>query len=419
MKTATARISLVLWKSKTLKDGTSPIMLAVRFNGQKLVSTHFSCLERHWDSRNECLKRTFPNHAAINAILNDIKTKAVAAKLNFESKGIIYTPSMIADSLKEEQVKANELEYRTVMERLSKDTRLKYATVISHQTAFNSISNFIGKTDFLVTELTDDIIINWSRDVFSRSGKTGTVLTYLAKIAAVVHHANDCGLCNINLNRSLNWVRNNYKKTVVHKSLDEMQIMMLRQYYLTMDKTNINKFCSAPFALGFYLLGFQMFGLAPIDIALLKTSNIEEVDVSGVIFFKISTRRSKTNVPVEVLLMKEHDNSHLLHVMLESASERNGLVFPILEGCTTDKEIRNRMVTYSNKASKHLKKIAEKLGIPRFTSYSYRHTFASLALKRNMPIDLIASGMGRDVANIGVYLKNLNTTEEKVKLAMF
>lgn len=65
MRVSLARIRLYLKTSKKLADGSSPIMLICSFNGKKEISTHYSCVPKYWDKRNECVKKSYPNAVSI------------------------------------------------------------------------------------------------------------------------------------------------------------------------------------------------------------------------------------------------------------------------------------------------------------------------------------------------------------------
>ena len=69
MKVSIAVIKLILRTNKVLADGTHPIMLRVSFNGMKERATGYSCDIRHWDKRNECVKKGYPNFVLVNAEL--------------------------------------------------------------------------------------------------------------------------------------------------------------------------------------------------------------------------------------------------------------------------------------------------------------------------------------------------------------
>ena len=95
MKVSIARIRLYLKEGKTLADGTNPIMLMCSFNGRKEISTHYSCVPKYWDKRNECVKKNYPNWVMINHAINQLKNEAIERRNEYERLGEVYTPQMI------------------------------------------------------------------------------------------------------------------------------------------------------------------------------------------------------------------------------------------------------------------------------------------------------------------------------------
>ena len=66
MKTTIATINLYLRTAKQLADGTYAIYLRCNFHGMYEVPTHYSVLEKHWDKKNQIVKKGCPNYAMIN-----------------------------------------------------------------------------------------------------------------------------------------------------------------------------------------------------------------------------------------------------------------------------------------------------------------------------------------------------------------
>ena len=109
MKTNSAVVKLYLRVSKKLSDGASPIMLKVSWKGAKELSTGFSCTIKHWDSKRECVKKGYPNYAAINAAIMKKKIDVIARRDAFELANVAYTPSMLLADEKVEVVKPSSL----------------------------------------------------------------------------------------------------------------------------------------------------------------------------------------------------------------------------------------------------------------------------------------------------------------------
>lgn len=410
MKIQSARISLTLWTSKVLADGTSPIMLAIRFNGQSLLSSHFSCKPKDWNAKDECLKRTYPNYAAVNKILQDMKNQAIAAKLQFETNGTPYTAKMIVAAMKPKDLSAKSLKYEDIMKQLIEDRNLKYTTSKLYYTVFNSLSEFMCRADFIVTELTDELVIKYAEWLQSQNHTSNSILAYFGRIISVVHFANEKEISDHYPKQGFSWVSKNFKKEIHHKALSEESLEKLRYYYLTMDKVDPFKRKSKTFALSFYLGLYSMFGLAPIDGARLKIDQFEDTVVNGQNCWKVTTKRSKTNVPVSIIVKKDSFSATVLMPYITTADERDGYIFPILGGYhyTSEKQEQNLISRIQWDINNNLKEIASEIGLQPFTLYSLRHSFATHSIAKGANLGLLANALGRSVSGIGVYISNLS-----------
>lgn len=423
MKVQTARIKIVLWTSKVLSDGTSPILLQVSFYGTTRMSTHFSCKPKDWNEKDECLKKSFPNYLCINKMLQDTKNKAIAAKLNFETSGIPYTSKMIIEAMKPKETNVNKLNFLTVMEQLFDERHLRSATIGMYQSVFNILSNFIGKKDFIITEITNDVLINFAKSVNESTHCSNTVLAYISKVISVINFANDNELTDFFPKKGNEWVNSNFKKTVHHKALNEEDFYKITNYYCSIDKSRIMARTSKEFAVAFYLGCYSMFGIAPVDGAKLKLNCFESVTLKGIECWKINTVRSKTNQPLNIIVMKESFGGRLLNTFIETANERDGYIFPILQDNEMAKEYKTekqvtRIINYTEGiVNGHLKDVAREIGIPEFTLYSMRHSFASHKIKEGASVSVIANALGRSVSGIGCYIAALEKDEDFLKIA--
>ena len=99
MKTTIATINLYLRTAKQLADGTYAIYLRCNFHGMYEVPTHYSVLEKHWDKKNQIVKKGCPNYAMINIEIQKLKNKAIKRRDDFIKNESPYTPKMVLQDL--------------------------------------------------------------------------------------------------------------------------------------------------------------------------------------------------------------------------------------------------------------------------------------------------------------------------------
>lgn len=133
-------------------------------------------------------------------------------------------------------------------------------------------------------------------------------------------------------------------------------------------------------------------GLAYIDVAQLTEDNIVELD--GRMW--IMTKRQKTNVPSNVLLLDVAKSI----IDKYKGQDKKGRLLPILTN--------QRMNSY-------LKEIADACGIKKnLTFHIARHTFATLAISKGVPIESVSKMLGHTkISTTQIYAKITNKKLEQ------
>ena len=145
-----------------------------------------------------------------------------------------------------------------------------------------------------------------------------------------------------------------------------------------------------------FLFSFYTRGMSFIDMAYLKKSDLK----NGI----LSYRRHKTG--------------QQLHIRWESCMEET--VAKYAAGCSGDyllpilklpsKKLRSQYKSTLFRINKYLKEIARLCGIAAsLTMYVSRHSWASIAKSKNIPISVISEGMGHDSEETTrIYLASLD-----------
>lgn len=416
MKTNSAVCKLTLWTSKKLKNGSSPIVLTIRFRGQSLISTGFSCFPKDWNERQQCLKKTFPNSAAINGILLELLNRANAIRIELDGQGIDYTHKQIAERIKNNQTSSKPKTFKQVMEDMFEKRSLAVNSRSIYHTAYLSISRFLGNPNFLPSDVNDKNIKEWAEHC-SNKCCINTMLNYLYKISTTLTYASKIGVTFNMPVEGLDYIHSHYKIKVEHRNLQADDILKLEMHFESTFGVNegLLQRTSKQFVLAFFLCSYQMQGLAPVDMLQLKSENVTETTVNGIDVYKIVTNRQKTKVPLTIIVPKMKLAADILKFLLESTDTRDGYVFPVFYAdCDKNKLSR----TFNTCANKHLAALAKQLGIKPFTCYSARHSYATNKIREGANIGLLANALGRSVANIGVYISNLSSDEDLTKLSI-
>lgn len=154
------------------------------------------------------------------------------------------------------------------------------------------------------------------------------------------------------------------------------------------------------YARDLFLLSFYFRGMSFIDMAYLTKHNI----ANGV----LSYSRKKTTQPLVIKQLPKMNE-----IIRRYAKSCTGdYLLPIL----SETDIRKSRLQYKNESRKvntQLKKLGETLNLPiKLTMYVARHSWATAAHKKNVPISVISQGLGHDSEKTTmVYLASIDTSE--------
>lgn len=155
---------------------------------------------------------------------------------------------------------------------------------------------------------------------------------------------------------------------------------------------------SLDFARDMFLLSFCLRGIAPIDLAYLRKTDVRQ----GFIAYS----RSKTGQQIRIHI--EPEIQRLLDKYKETGTH---YLLPIIkrEDGTEHTQYRNS----TQQINRHLKKLSIKIGLPfPLTLYVARHSWASIAQSNHIPTSVISVAMGHDSeATTQIYLASIQTAQ--------
>ena len=183
-------VNVVCYKSKTLKDGSHPLMVRVCKDGKKKYqSIGISILPSQWDfKRNEPNDRC-PNSDEIKLLIQqrlyEIQKKILSNRID----GKDYTATTIINSVAEQTKSAKSVGeyYLTYIENLKKENRIRYAGM--YEVSFNSFIKFAKHLDIPFS----DIDVAWLKryEAWSKEQNlsVSTISTRLRHLRAIFNLA--------------------------------------------------------------------------------------------------------------------------------------------------------------------------------------------------------------------------------------
>lgn len=442
-KVSSATIRLVIRTDKVLSDGSSPIMLRCQFNGRKQVSTGCSCSIRHWDVKNEMVKKSFPNAALINAKIHKMKQDAIDRRNEYELKGLSYTPEMVLRSNvdEEEAVIPVSNDIKGLIDRYT--SSLSPTTCKVWNSFWNSFKGYIGKDYILLDELKLSVIKGYAKHMEDRGLKDGTILMMVSKLNALCKFAIDEGIISENPFKSWNFCKR-YKPSSNELYIDKSGIEFLKEMFLyeviEMDgdlwnykDDSFNKLIdrrSDLFVLGFYLFGYVAQGAAPIDLCKLRVMDMEIEEVNGINYYCWNIKRQKTKVAVKLMISQDNIFANVF-VKTMLMYRKGEYLLPILDGVEKDdlkiyKKVSNWLSNHSDVLRDWFKKANKRIiqynvdnhtNLPlineKCTFYSYRSSFAMAFMQNGGNLIQLCTLLGRGInASLKSYVRQLKSKED-------
>ena len=382
---STFKVLFYVNKSKE-KDGIVPVMGRVTING---TQSQFSCKRNIplslWDVKGNCAKGRSKEALQLNRELDNIKAQIIKHYQHLSDREAFVTAEMVRNSYQgfgseyETLLNAFDKDITNFKKRVGKDRVIStlWAMQLSRKDVASFIESHYRRKDISMLELTPDFIKDFAAYLSTERGlASGTIWQRCMWLKGVVMRAhyngkiprNPFAQFHISPNcKEREFLTEDELKAVVTYEFEDVNLAFVRDIFVFVCFT----------ALSF------------IDVRELTTDNI--VDINGDKW--IISKRHKTGIPFQVKLMD---------VPLQIIDRYKHLQ----EG----KLIFGKINYWS--MCKKLKKVMEACGIEKSISFHCgRHSFATLALSKGMPIESVSRVLGH--TNIVTTLMTINYPSQK------
>lgn len=420
------------------KIGENPIYLVICFGGRKEVSTGVFVFEKYWNPLREEIRKSCPNAPVLNKMIWDMKQKVIERKNKFEYEGVSYSPSLLL----QEEIKRDlsiSSTFKDIMDLYKTEMGLSVTSIKLYDYTYRILKKYFGRDDFSLNEITLSEIKKLLKSLNSLSDNS--LRGIMGRIAAIWNYGiskdivsyRDYPFREFKYNRR-------YKMACRTYFIDDYNLRKMMDYLFSIciEEKNglykykegieekLNKKYTKEFSLMFFLLSFRFNGSAPVDMALLKTDNINRVKINNQDYWKIEFKRKKTGMPVKCLLKRDTFTVMFFELMLRNSHLRNNFLFPILKDDLTDKQIANAMGKFSSSAVRNLKEICNYINektikdnvekgcvdslidIDNVCLYTARHSFANSYLSSpKASVASLATLMARSPNTIGTYIHQI------------
>ena len=262
----------------------------------------------------------------------------------------------------------------------------KVRTVETYTSTLNSFIRFMDGKDIPLGDTDSDLMTAYETWLKSKDISMNTISFYMRILRATYNRAVEKGLVT---------QRFPFKHvyTGVERTMKRAVPLRVIKQLITLD---LSLHPAKRFARDMLLLSFYTRGMSMIDMVFLKKKDLD----NGI----LSYRRKKTG---QQLFVKWEP------CMQEIVDRYNipgsPYLLPIIARPGMDE--RKQYINASHRINRYLKAIGKELGLSvPLTHYVARHSWASAARSKNIPISVISEGMGHDSENTTrIYLTTLDT----------
>ncbi len=353
--------------------------------------TNYKLFPAEWDERRSMVTagRNSERKSFILSIRERIRwdmERLTKIGRKLDAEGLIYTADEVIDEFNRY---AHEYSLFNFMEsliaRLKQNGKIR--TSETYRSTLNSFKKYRKDEDIMLDCITSETMEGYEAWHRKRGVAPNTISFYTRILRAVYNRAVEDDIIE---NR--NPFRHVY--TGVDKTVKRALPLALIKKIKVLDLSLIP---TLDYARDMFLMSFYLRGMSFIDMAFLRKTDLKNRYVTY--------RRRKTGQQLIIEWTKE------MQMILDKYPENNSdYLLPIIRNTGTNERCTYRNAGYN--INHNLKRIAEMVGITiPLTLYVARHSWASAAKAKGIPVSVISEGMGHDSeATTQIYLASLDTS---------
>lgn len=268
------------------------------------------------------------------------------------------------------------------------------------RTTLRALQKFNPETK--LTDVNPDFLQRFERNLFRRGLNCTTIHIYMKALKSALHDAVDAGAFDQNdfpfgarryeppqpSQRKTALTREQIAAIIAFRGLEPLELYR-----------------------DLWLFSYLCNGINFRDMLFLKYSNIRN---SEIVFTRAKTRHTLGDsrkihayiTPEMLSIIKRRGNP--------PRSSRNPFIFPYAHDGMTPLEISNMVRRVTSLTNKALKQIATKLDIPPFTTYTARHSFATILKRQGIDLTYISECLGHSsLATTEIYLAGFDKEDRR------
>ncbi len=261
-------------------------------------------------------------------------------------------------------------------------------TAETYLATLRSLTKFTPTSNLPLKAITKDFVERYEAYLKQRGVVPNTISFYMRILRAIYNRAVEDGLIKQNhpFKRVYTGIAKTHKRAISLKSIQQIK------------RLNLSASPELEFTRDIFLLSFYTRGMAFVDMAYLKTSNI----CGNTLLY----RRRKTGQMINIRWEED-----MVQIVSRYAHLCDDYLLPIIKKLS-EKSPRQQYISIQAKINQNLKKIACLVEIDGgLTLYVARHSWAVAARDKDIPLSVISEGMGHDnETTTKVYLTSIDNS---------
>lgn len=262
----------------------------------------------------------------------------------------------------------------------------KIKTAEGYQCALNSFTRFRQNVDIALSDITPAVMEEYQEWLKSNGIAPNTISFYMRKLRATYNKA---------VEEDLILDRKPFKRVFTGTEKTKKRALQIQELS-RIKNADLSTMPAKEFARDMFLLSFYLRGMALVDLAFLKKSDLR----NGMVTY----RRRKTNQKLQVKWTKEMEC-----IVKKYTDKDSKYLLPIIPP-----NCKDEWRAYTNRChaiNYHLKKLGEQLNLGiKFTFYTSRHSWSTVARDKGIAISVISEGLGHESERTTrIYLATLDS----------
>lgn len=389
-------VRLMLNKGRRLNSGSYPLVFQVIHNRRKkLLYSGYHIKEEAFDKQEEKIIASGADSAfsvadiaKMNRELRKIRSTIHTRIRHLKQTRVFYTVEDILTPCVHKNVKQQFYLLRYIDAQIERKKELKKdGMAAAYKSTRSSLAKFLNNSDIRIPAIDLRFVRRYEDFLYSTGVTSNTISYYLRNFRILYNQAIVDGCHSHNeypFVKAQTRPEKTVKRALTRENLQSLANLMLE------DVSELE------FSRDLYLFSFYAQGMAFVDIVLLKKSSI----CNGILTY--SRHKSKQLIRIAV--------TPQMREIMDKYKVAGEYIFPILDKQDSSEYKLYRLAL--GRINRHLRRIAAMANIKvPLTTYTARHTWATLARDYGAPVSVISAGLGHTSEEMTrIYLKEFDVS---------